>query len=260
MLEDDGSTISGDSVKMLFGRIKDGPELMTPSQSQEALVQPFCSGFGSTRDTPAKWSKHGGLDTPYTWRTIPPAISRAIEPDLFARIPAELRNQIFENALVQNDEILDITTPEPDLARVSQKYRGEALGIYYRKNMFNCTIENYQHKKLRRLHTLEKLYGPLEVNFYHNLTADTTTLKDNLRCCIHAAYENEAFGLVSHQEDRDDWFEWSVHEDRVARLFSYSQFLRDTHKMEWGVAGKLVDMFLEVAGVCGEPGSEELNW
>ncbi|TLD27996.1 hypothetical protein E2P81_ATG06342 [Venturia nashicola] len=258
-LENRGSVTSEESIETLIGHCENGHGLMTPAPSLETLVKPFSSGFLIPKDILSKTCNDGAIGFDDTWDAPSIPITETTKPpDLFAKTPAELRNRIFEDALVSN-EILDMTNPEPNLSKVSRKYRGEVLGIYYRKNIFHCTVSDYRHAKLRRVHTLETQYGPLRIHFDHDLTADTATLKANLTCWLHAAFKKDTFGLGTHQYT-DDWFEWSVHEDRVARLFSYSQVLRDIHHMEWKEACELVARFLEMAGVCMEPGSEELNW
>lgn len=201
----------------------------------------------------------GSVHHPYPSKELSTAEAEMLKPaDLFARIAPELRNNIFENALVE-EHILDITTPEPSLTRINKQYRGEALGIYYGKNKFQCTVSNYRHQKLRRIDELDKRYGPLRVQVFHDLTADTTTLKDNLLSWLKEAFDNQSIGL-GFDQGGENWFEWSVHEDRIASLFNYSRVLRNKHDMEWEDARELIERFLEVAGVCGEPGSEELNW
>lgn len=226
-----------------------------PVDSKDTLT----TGSKIAKYTLTTSSQAGSVDHPYPSKESFTAEADILRPaDLFARIAPELRNNIFESALVE-EHILDITTPEPSLTRINEQYRGEALGIYYGKNVFQCIVPNYRHQRLRRIHELDRRYGPLNVHFLHDLRADTPTLKRNLLSWLKEAFDNKSVGLGFYQ-GREDWFEWKVSEDRVASLFIYSRVLRDKHDMKWEDACELVERFLEVAGVCGEPGSEGLNW
>lgn len=60
--------------------------------------------------------------------------------------PAEIRNQIYENVLVESEpiEISSSNTPaEPGLLAVNQQVRKEARKLYYAQNTFNIVLVDY---------------------------------------------------------------------------------------------------------------------
>jgi hypothetical protein len=173
-------------------------------------------------------------------------------PKLFGRLAPELRNAMYEYAFVE-DEILDIKHLQQPLTRVSRAYRDEALGIFYRKNKWECKVSNFDHKTLLRHQELDKQYGPLTVDICHNLTADTPTLKENMMIRLETAFE-KPFPSLGNYNGRDDYFECSVHSDRIAKLFTLSWLLKDNLEIEWPRARWILSKTLNLAGVCCEAG------
>ena len=72
---------------------------------------------------------------------------------MFLSLPAELRNKIYKEALVETDAIKvseSTIPPEPGLLRVNRQIREEAQDIYYNDNLFRFPIADYDTTMLVR--------------------------------------------------------------------------------------------------------------
>ncbi|KAL2358816.1 hypothetical protein BJ546DRAFT_27787 [Cryomyces antarcticus] len=71
-------------------------------------------------------------------------------PFPFLKLPAELRNVIYNLALVECHTIVMLVRPmtkQPALTRVCRQVRNECLPIYYGKNHFRCDLSDVKRKQ-----------------------------------------------------------------------------------------------------------------
>lgn len=73
---------------------------------------------------------------------------------LFFELSAELRNEIYELALVESDsiEVTKENVAQPGLLRTCRQTRAEAIRIYYMQNKFSFTLHRLDASLLRAFH------------------------------------------------------------------------------------------------------------
>ncbi|KAK4500664.1 hypothetical protein PRZ48_008853 [Zasmidium cellare] len=89
--------------------------------------------------------------------------------------PAEIRNRIYEHALIEDDAI-DVNPtglPQPALLCTSRQIRTEAIGIYYNSNKFRVLIQSWDGAKFTKFYeifekntTTRNLYANIRLSFH----------------------------------------------------------------------------------------------
>ena len=82
-----------------------------------------------------------------TMATQPNNITNSTPSSPLMKLPAELRNTIYEYALRTDDGTIEISEqtgiPEPALLLTNKSIRAEALSIFYSQNIITLVIESY---------------------------------------------------------------------------------------------------------------------
>ena len=146
-------------------------------------------------------------------------------------LPAELRNMIYNYALIEDDDIeIHTSTPPPPqlvLLQVNRQMRNEAIKIYYTQNEFNwvihaCDASNYikwsNSSRFRQMSNIS-----LSFCGHRNWA--------NLLRWIQAAYHGESPGPRCSTEDESD----EVVESDVMALQQAFDMMRilKSHQMSW---------------------------
>jgi hypothetical protein len=174
----------------------------------------------------------------------------------FMRLPAEIRNQIFEYVVVQPLP-LEARRPEPAITRVNKQIRDESLPIFYKQNTFQCLVSNYDCRELVRHHQRHDQFGPARIYMIHSLTADRKILRTNLENWLVETVHGRAPWInFGPKKDLNDMYQWEILENRVATVFDMARVMKREHAhIEW--TKDIVGLGLDVAGVCCE--DEEMD-
>ncbi|KAK3723933.1 hypothetical protein LTR37_001417 [Vermiconidia calcicola] len=123
-------------------------------------------------------------------------------------LPAELRNKIYEYALVdfEDTQIWDSCNIQPPLLHVCRTIRREAISIFYTFNLFNLHIRDCDSKPVHHFYTTQQKYfrGPGIVREGRHSGIGWTILYGtpnwaNLRGWCKAWYEG-GMGLVAGEK------------------------------------------------------------
>lgn len=170
------------------------------------------------------------------------------------KVPTEVMDMIITHAVVK-EGMQDIkVTPEPHLSRVSKSLqRKEVLQIFYSKNKWWITVDNYDYSVMIPIAGLNKNFGPIQLQVLQDLTEHHDFLAPRLLGWLEMFFNDQIVGLGKAD------YEWHVRADRLAHLFSFSRFLRDDRGLDWPTARLYLEWFIKVAGVCNEPRTDRLD-
>lgn len=168
----------------------------------------------------------------------------------FLDLPPEIRNRIYEYAVVENAPI-HLDTPSPPVSRTNQLIRKESLYVYYRQNTFKIIVHNFERKRLVAFFETSKYSEFVRLNIWHKLVAETPTLKANLWDWVEKSYHYQAPLLGYAHSFVEGDFDVEIHAHRISTLFG---ILRDCQlgNVDWKLSKKILTKAIAGLGVCGE--------
>jgi hypothetical protein len=170
-------------------------------------------------------------------------------------LPAELRNQIWQLVVVSDVPLAIVgSSPEqPGLTRACRQTRNEALGFFYRKNTFNCTIANYDPSNFKKYRKIADQHGLNTVLLTHRFEsgAPREVLYNNLLKWLEGTFKGETAPLGYSSGHSDKSYDWSKLSHRIVKVFNVAKMLKD-QRLPWSVAKEILSNAVDAAGVCGE--------
>lgn len=166
------------------------------------------------------------------------------------RLPGELRNMINELVVVENGPI-ELDRQPPPISQTCSFIRKESLGIYYGKNRFRFTLQDFERGKLMSFFDSSKHSNLVRLDIWHKLTADTPTLKANLWDWVEKGYHYEAPLLGFGHRFVAGEFDVKVHAHRISMLFGVLQDCQLYH-IDWNIGKVILGKVIAGLGVCGE--------
>lgn len=171
------------------------------------------------------------------------------------RLPAELRNTIYDYALV-TDTPLVISGPEPSqpgITRACKQTRSESLRIFYTRNSFSCVIQNYDPVVFKQYRKIADKHGLSTVLLTHRHVPDVTReiLRTNLLAWLVGTYEGETAPLGYSSGHTEETFKWEKLSHRIVKVFNIAKEMRKT-KVDKATARMILENAVDAAGICGE--------
>lgn len=170
-------------------------------------------------------------------------------------LPQELRDEIYKYTVVVSDSsnCLDMTTRAsgaPALSKVCHALRNEVLPIFYKFNVFQIVVVNYDISAFATWGRIFMLMGAYEFRLAIKpiRASDAVLARQNLMQLLQIAFsESYARRILRYKSGPDD----ELRIQRLASLFAMVRYLRKAG-FEWEKVQKAVEHGVEAAMVCGE--------